>query len=85
MYVPEYLNLKQAREALAEIGVALNERQMKRAAEMDAHGHRKIPFFKDPIDGRLKIEKQKLLGIYSHAQATAELTSRYNKGAEPTL
>ena len=84
MYVPEYIDLNTSREVLAEIGVHLNERQMKRAAEMDAHGNRKIPFFKDPIDGRLKIEKRKLLGIYSHAQQTAAEQSRYSMEIEPT-
>jgi hypothetical protein len=77
MYVPEYIDLNVARGVLAEIGVHLNERQMKRAAEMDAHGKRKIPFFKDPIDGRLKIEKRKLLGIYHNAQLAAEQGSAY--------
>ena len=52
MYVPEYIDLKAARLVLQEIGVELNERQMKRAAEMDGSGHRKLPFFKGPIDGR---------------------------------
>lgn len=77
MYVPEYIDLKTARDVLEEIGIYLNERQMKRAAEMDALGKRKIPFFKDPIDGRLKIEKRKLLGIYHNAQLVAEKSSAY--------
>lgn len=77
MYVPEYIDLKMAREVLGEIGIYLNERQMKRAAEKDAHGKRKIPFFKDPIDGRLKIEKRKLLGIYHNAQLAAEKDEAY--------
>ncbi len=72
MYVPEYLNLEEARGALEAIGITLNPRQMKRAAEMNAKGQRKLPFFKDPIDGRLKIEKRKLLGIYHKAQLAAE-------------
>jgi ABC-type glutathione transport system ATPase component len=29
----------------------LNERQMKRASDMDAQGRRKLPFFVDPIEG----------------------------------
>ena len=52
-----YLNLKQAREVLAGIGVELTPRQIKRAADKDALGMRKLPFFVDPISGTLKIEK----------------------------
>jgi hypothetical protein len=55
---PCYIDLEQARQVLAEMGVALNPRQMKRAADMDARGRRKLPFFVDPIEGRLKIEKR---------------------------
>jgi hypothetical protein len=52
-----YVDLEEARQVLAEMGVALSPRQMKRAADMDARGRRKLPFFLDPIEGRLKIEK----------------------------
>jgi len=34
---------------------------MKRAADLDAQGKRKLPFFLDPIEGRLKIERNSLL------------------------
>ncbi|MFM9850254.1 MAG: hypothetical protein ACKVP3_24240 [Hyphomicrobiaceae bacterium] len=44
---------------------------MKRAAEADANGHRKLPFFIDPIDGRLKIEKGDLVRIYRELQVKA--------------
>jgi hypothetical protein len=54
------------------MGVALNPRQMKRAADKDALGRRKLPFFVDPIEGRLKIEKNTLQRIYMQAQARAE-------------
>ena len=54
---PQYIGLEQARQVLAEMGVALSPRQMKRAADMDARGRRKLPFFLDPIEGKLKIEK----------------------------
>lgn len=57
---------------LAELGVELSERQMKRAAETDALGRRKLPFFIDPIDGKLKIEKGALVRIYREAQIAAE-------------
>lgn len=69
---PYYLDLKQARETLSELGIEFNERQMQRAAEKDVHGRRKLPFFVDPIDKKLKINKNTLLGIYFNRQITAE-------------
>lgn len=69
---PCYLDLNQAREVLAEMGVELNRRQMKRAADKDARGRRKLPFFVDPIEGRLKIEKGTLVRIYRELQIEAE-------------
>ena len=69
---PCYIDLEQARQVLAEMGVVLNPRQMKRAADKDALGRRKLPFFVDPIEGRLKIEKNTLQRIYMQAQARAE-------------
>ena len=72
MKPPCYIGLGQARSVLAEMGVELNERQMKRAAEKDAHGNRKLPFFVDPIEGKLKIEKGTLVRIYRQAQIDAE-------------
>ena len=77
MHIPHYIDLQEAQQTLAEIGIEFNERQMKRAAEPNAHGKRKLPFFIDPIDGRLKIEKGKLLGIYNAAQLAAESQSLY--------
>ncbi|MDJ0922911.1 MAG: hypothetical protein QNI84_17425 [Henriciella sp.] len=70
--MPCYIDLNEAQAVLSEMGVKLNERQMKRAAEMDATGKRKLPFFLDPIDGRLKIEKGTLVRIYHQLQADAE-------------
>lgn len=58
------------------MGVELNERQIKRAADKDATGHRKLPFFVDPIDGRLKIEKGTLVQIYRDLQIQAENNSK---------
>ena len=69
---PCYIDLEQARHVLAEMGVALNPRQMKRAADKDAHGRRKLPFFIDPIVGKLKIEKNTLQSIYMKAQVNSE-------------
>lgn len=72
MKIPHYINLDQAREVLSEMGVDLSARQIKRAAEPDAAGKRKLPFFVDPIDGRLKIEKNALMQAYFNRQAEAE-------------
>lgn len=68
---PCYIGLEQARKVLAEMGVELSPRQMKRAADRDVHGHRKLPFFVDPIEGRLKIEKGTLVAIYQQLQNEA--------------
>jgi hypothetical protein len=72
MEMPCYIDLEQARQVLAEMGVELTPRQMKRAADKDAHGQRKLPFFVDPIEGRLKIEKGSLVQIYRELQIEAE-------------
>lgn len=72
MTTPYYIGLDKAREVLSNMGIELNERQIKRAAEPDAYGRRKLPFFIDPIDGRLKIEKKTLVDIYREAQIDAE-------------
>jgi len=45
MRQPRYIGLDEARQVLAEMGVELNSRQMKRAADKDANGRRKLPFF----------------------------------------
>lgn len=76
MKTPRYLDLDQARKVLAEMGVELNERQIKRAADKDATGRRKLPFFVDPIEGRLKIEKGALVQVYRKAQIEAERNTR---------
>ena len=70
--LPQYVGLEEAREVLAEMGVDLNARQMKRAADKDAQGRRKLPFFVDPIEGKLKIEKGTLVRIYRELQVAAE-------------
>lgn len=76
MRPPYYIGLDSAREVLAQMGIELNERQIKRAAETDLYGRRKLPFFVDPIDGKLKIEKQSLVDIYRQAQIDAENSLR---------
>ena len=77
MKQPCYIDLDQARQVLSEMGIELNARQMKRAADKDATGSRKLPFFLDPIDGRLKIEKGSLVRIYQELQVQAERTSKH--------
>jgi hypothetical protein len=72
MKPPYYIGLESAREVLAEMGIELKEKQIKRAADTDIYGRRKPPFFVDPIDGRLKIEKVTLLRIYREAEIDAE-------------
>jgi hypothetical protein len=69
---PNYISLSDARIELAQIGVELSERQMKRAADKDAHGKRKLPFFVDPITGQLRIEKGALTAAYRRLQVEAE-------------
>ncbi len=72
MKAPFYIDLEDARTLLGEIGIELNERQIKRAAEPDANGNRKLPFFRDPINGRLKINRDTLLKIYRNEEIKAE-------------
>lgn len=82
MTTPTYVGIEGARKALAEIGINLTSRQIKRAADLDAHGKRKLPFFVDPIDKRLKIEKNTLLEIYNRCQSHAVNNAKI--GAEPS-
>jgi len=76
-----FIDLRQAREVLSEMGIELSARQMKRAAEADSQGRRKLPFFIDPIDGKLKIEKGTLQKIYMelHVEASKNLRGTFNK------
>lgn len=69
---PHYIGIEQARAVLAEMGIELNTRQIRRAAEKDATGRRRLPFFVDPIEGTLKIEKGMLVDIYMNLQKEAE-------------
>ncbi len=81
MNEPCFINLEQARQVLAGMGVDLTPRQMKRASEMDAYGKRKLPFFIDPIEGRLKIDKGVLTKIYLKLQVEAQksIRSEFNR------
>jgi len=78
MRQPCYIDLEQARHVLAEMDVELTPQQMKRAADKDGHGRRKLPFFIDPIEGTLKIEKDALVNIYMKRQVEAERNLRPN-------
>lgn len=69
---PHYLDLEGARQFLAEMNIHLTPRQMKRSSDMDAAGRRKLPWFIDPIEGRLKIEKNALLSVYFNRQVEAQ-------------
>lgn len=69
---PQYLTMEEARQVLAQMNVMLSYRQIKRSADPDPHGRRKLPWFVDPIEGRLKIEKSALLRAYFNLQAEAE-------------
>jgi hypothetical protein len=77
MKPPCYIGITQAREVLSEMGVELNERQMQRAAEKGPDGRRKLPFFIDPVEGKLKIEKGTLVRIYRQAQIDAENSAKH--------
>ncbi len=76
MELPCYINLQQARNLLGDMGIELSDRQIKRAAETDIHGRRKLPFFIDPIDGKLKIERGSLVRIYRELQIEAEKNTK---------
>ncbi len=76
MKQPHYIGLDEARAVLSEMGVVLTARQMKRAADKDAEGRRKLPFFIDPIEGTLKIEKQALIDAYDTRSVNAERSCR---------
>jgi hypothetical protein len=73
---PHYIDLEEARDVLAQMGVQLTLRQMQRAAEQDGLGRRKLPFFVDPIEGRLKIEKNDLISVYFRKQVEAQRNLR---------
>ena len=72
----QYVGLEEARDLLAGIGIQLTLRQIKRAAEPNTSGKRKLPFFIDPIEGKLKIERNVLLGAYAACQAEAMRNNR---------
>lgn len=85
MTTPFYIGLAEARTLLASMGIELSHQQMKRAADLDAHGKRKLPFFVDPIDKRLKIEKGMLVEIYCRCQVHAENNAHINPSSLKNL
>jgi hypothetical protein len=85
MKQPYFIGLDEARAVLAEIGIELTSKQIKRAADPDATGRRKLPFFVDPIEGRLKIERGTLLEIYTRCQVQAENAAHINPGSLKNL
>lgn len=76
MKQPCYLSLEEARQVLSEMGIHLTERQMQRAAEQDAQGRRKLPFFVDPIQHKLMIDKDDLVSAYFQRQVEAQRNLR---------
>ena len=58
------------------MGVQLTLRQIQRAAEQAGQGRRKLPFFVDPIEGKLKIEKNDLMSVYFKKQVEAQNNMR---------
>jgi hypothetical protein len=76
MKQPHYIGLEEARQLLAQMGVQLTLRQMQRATEQDAQGRRKLPFFVDPIERKLKIEKDDLISIYFKRQVDGQRNLR---------
>jgi len=67
-----YLDFDQVGALLKEMNIHLSRRQVKRSSEMNAQGKRKLPWFIDPIDGRLKIERNDVLAAYFNRQVEAE-------------
>jgi hypothetical protein len=67
-----YLDFDQVGALLDEMNIHLSRRQVKRSSEMNGQGKRKLPWFIDPIDGRLKIERNDVLAAYFNRQVEAE-------------
>ncbi|PWC53623.1 hypothetical protein [Azospirillum sp. TSO22-1] len=61
-----YMNKDEARAFLASIGIALNDRQMRRAIE-----NRRLPFFPNPITGRLVITESAIRETFARAAESA--------------
>ena len=68
-----YLDKREAREVLAGMGVKLTPKQMENAAGPGIDGRRKLPFFKCPVTGRLRIAHRELVAAYAERQKEAVL------------
>ncbi len=55
----------------SEYGLEVSEKQMRRAME-PRQGQRKLPFFPDPVTGRLVIKAETLKNLYKSASKQAE-------------
>lgn len=76
---PKFISMEEARTLLADYGLILNERQIRRAASPNAAGKRKLPFFVDPVDGCLKTERRALLRVYVGLIKRAEQDAHFNE------
>lgn len=65
------LTKDQAVEKLRSMGLDVNERQITRAASPNERNKRTLPFFKDPITGKLVIDEEALVKTYMKAQDAA--------------
>lgn len=68
--VEKYLDREQVREWLAERGVTLNDRQVRRAMEPDVDGKRVIPAVKCPIRKCLIVRQSDLEKLYPSEDPT---------------
>jgi len=80
--VEKYLDRQQVREWLAERGVTLNDRQVRRAMEPDAEGKRAIPAAKCPIRKCLIVRQSDLERLYPSQDAVAPQTARARRVEE---
>ncbi len=72
----KYLTIEEARATLAELNLKFSPRQMRRIAV-----ERKLPFFPDPANGRLKIAEDELHSRYRSAQNAA--SKEFDNDNEP--
>lgn len=56
-----FIGLDAARRLLADRGIVLNDRQMRRATEPGPDGRRRLPFFRCPLTSRLICREDELL------------------------
>lgn len=66
-----YLDAEGARKVLAELGIDLNERQIRRTKEPRLDGKPALPWFRDPITKKLLISEAHLRTMYARAASQA--------------